>query len=57
MKTQEQIQEAIDRADYNKNQGRFSGMTYEQGIADGLRWVIDKDGIEEDPTAEFAVVD
>jgi hypothetical protein len=43
----EQIDKALDRIDF---EGRFQGMTYEEGVAYALKWVIGE--IDEAPMQE-----
>lgn len=43
-----EIEDTIDRALQLNGQGRsnYPGMTYEQGVEDALRWVLNQSGAE-----------
>lgn len=41
IRTQDEITELIEKAE--DNQGKFSGMSYEQGIVNALEWVLDSE--------------
>lgn len=49
MRTEEEIKVMADKAYDHENDNKFFAMTYEQGVAAALAWVI---GDEEDPPVE-----
>lgn len=52
MKTTEQIETVLNRLP-GDGKTRFSGMTYEQGIEEALRWVLGE--LEEEDADYFGV--
>lgn len=46
MKTEQEITQMIDEA--YSNDGKFSGMTYEQGVVAALEWVMGEENPLED---------
>ena len=45
MKTKQEIEQALYNFDEQKS--KYPGMTYEQGIAEALQWVIEENSDEE----------